>query len=50
MLTKSNPDEAKRLITLAQQDVDRRWTTYEEMAKETNGAGPKPTPEKATPH
>jgi pyruvate-ferredoxin/flavodoxin oxidoreductase len=50
MLTKSNPEEAKRLIALAQQDVNKRWRTYEEMAKETNGTAPKPVPEKTTSH
>ena len=49
MLTKSNPDEAKRLITLAQQDVDKRWATYEEMAKETDGSAQKAASVKATP-
>jgi pyruvate-ferredoxin/flavodoxin oxidoreductase len=49
MLTKSNPDEAKRLITLAQQDVDKRWETYEELAKETDGSAQKAGPVKATP-
>ena len=49
MLTKSNPEEAKRLITLAQQDVDKRWATYEEMAKETDGSAQKGPSVKATP-
>jgi len=34
MLTKSNPEEAKRLMLLAQKDVERRWNIYEELAKE----------------
>jgi pyruvate-ferredoxin/flavodoxin oxidoreductase len=46
MLTKSNPEEAKRLMELAQEDVNERWETMEMMAKESdgNGAVPKPAP------
>ncbi|MBF0489344.1 MAG: pyruvate:ferredoxin (flavodoxin) oxidoreductase [Candidatus Omnitrophica bacterium] len=36
MLMKSNPDEAKRLLTLAQQDVDQRWKIYKSMAAESS--------------
>jgi pyruvate-ferredoxin/flavodoxin oxidoreductase len=36
MLTKSNPEEAKRLIALAQGDVQRKWKIYENLAKEEN--------------
>jgi pyruvate-ferredoxin/flavodoxin oxidoreductase len=32
MLGHSNPEEARRLMTLAQKNVDRRWRTYVEMA------------------
>jgi pyruvate-ferredoxin/flavodoxin oxidoreductase len=32
MLGASNPDEADRLLGLAQQQVERRWQTYVEMA------------------
>lgn len=32
MLTKSKPDEAARLIELAQQDVNRRWQMYQQLA------------------
>jgi pyruvate-ferredoxin/flavodoxin oxidoreductase len=32
MLTKSNPEEAKRLMQLAEGDVKRRWKMYEELA------------------
>jgi pyruvate-ferredoxin/flavodoxin oxidoreductase len=32
MLSHSNPDEAERLMGLAQQGVERRWKTYVEMA------------------
>jgi len=32
MLTKSKPEEAKRLLALAQQDAVRRWHFYEQLA------------------
>ncbi len=32
MLRDADPDEAERLLTLAQEAVDQRWSTYEEMA------------------
>lgn len=32
MLTQTNPDEAEELIQLAQELVNQRWKTYEEMA------------------
>jgi len=32
MLTKSKPEEAKRLIELAQHDVEMRWQMYEQLA------------------
>jgi len=32
MLTKSNPEQAKRLLVLAQQDAVKRWNLYEQMA------------------
>jgi pyruvate-ferredoxin/flavodoxin oxidoreductase len=31
MLTKTNPDEAKRLLNLAQHDADERWRMYEQL-------------------
>ena len=40
MLTKSNPDEAKRLMALAQEDVMERWEVLERLAK--NGSSPEP--------
>jgi pyruvate-ferredoxin/flavodoxin oxidoreductase len=43
MLTKSNPEEAKRLMVLAQEDVVKRWKIYEHLAKEENGAAQAPT-------
>ncbi|KKK62462.1 hypothetical protein LCGC14_3004080, partial [marine sediment metagenome] len=32
MLTKSKPDRAAELIELAQQDVDKRWKLYQQLA------------------
>jgi pyruvate-ferredoxin/flavodoxin oxidoreductase len=32
ILARSDPAEAERLLGLAQQEVNRRWATYEEMA------------------
>jgi pyruvate-ferredoxin/flavodoxin oxidoreductase len=32
MLRNAAPAEAERLLALAEQEVDRRWATYEEMA------------------
>jgi len=32
MLTHSNPEEAKRLLELAREDVNQRWRAYEELA------------------
>jgi pyruvate-ferredoxin/flavodoxin oxidoreductase len=40
MLTKSKPEEAKRLLTLAQQDVMKRWKIYEHLAKEEASPAP----------
>jgi pyruvate-ferredoxin/flavodoxin oxidoreductase len=31
-LTNSDPDEAERLLALAQQSIDQRWKVYEDMA------------------
>ncbi|MBM2845286.1 MAG: nifJ [Bacteroidetes bacterium] len=39
MLTKINPEAAKRLMALAQEDVTTRWKLYEDMAKENGGNG-----------
>jgi pyruvate-ferredoxin/flavodoxin oxidoreductase len=36
ILAQADPAEAERLLGLAQQEVNRRWATYEEMA--TQGA------------
>jgi hypothetical protein len=32
MLAKSNPEEAARLLVLAQEDVAARWKLYEHMS------------------
>ena len=37
MLTKSRPEEAKRLFELAQTDADTRWQLYSYMASRTFG-------------
>jgi pyruvate-ferredoxin/flavodoxin oxidoreductase len=34
MLVKSNPEEAKKLLALAQQDVNQQWKLYDYMAHE----------------
>ena len=34
VLTKTNPEEAERMMQLAQETVDRRWQTYEHLAKQ----------------
>jgi len=31
-LTNSDPDEAERLLALAQESIDQRWKVYEDMA------------------
>jgi hypothetical protein len=37
VLTKTNPVEAERLMQMAQEMVDRRWATYEHLAKQDPG-------------
>jgi hypothetical protein len=38
MLVKSNPEEAKRLLELAKEDVASHWKLYDYLAHEpTNG-------------
>ncbi|MGA9116271.1 MAG: pyruvate:ferredoxin (flavodoxin) oxidoreductase [Bacteroidota bacterium] len=39
MLTKSDPEGARRLMGLAQEDVERRWRLYEGMAGGADGKG-----------
>jgi len=41
MLTKSNPEEAKRLMVLAEEDVKARWKWFEEESKESGAGAPK---------
>ena len=40
MLTKSNPEEAKRLMVLAEEDAQRRCRVFEQMAREKTAPGP----------
>jgi pyruvate-ferredoxin/flavodoxin oxidoreductase len=40
MLTKINPEAARKLLTEAQHDVDQRWNYYEQLAA-INFGGPK---------
>jgi pyruvate-ferredoxin/flavodoxin oxidoreductase len=49
MLTKSNPEEAERLWKLAQQDVERRYRTYEYMAARKEIGTKEETAAKSTP-
>jgi len=45
MLAKSNPEEAARLLKLAQEDVASRWKLYDYLAHEpVNGAPTGPPP------
>ena len=44
MLTKSKPEEAERLIQLAQKDVLSRWRMYENLAAMSYGGGEEQTP------
>jgi pyruvate-ferredoxin/flavodoxin oxidoreductase len=37
VLTKTNPEEAERLMQMAQETVDRRWATYEHLANQEPG-------------
>ncbi|MDJ0761076.1 MAG: 4Fe-4S double cluster binding domain-containing protein [Woeseiaceae bacterium] len=34
VLTKTNPEEAERMMQLAQETVDRRWQTYEHLSQQ----------------
>ena len=40
MLTHSAPEEAARLLKLNEEDVRRRWKTYEDLATRTPAAAP----------
>ncbi len=46
LVANTNPEEAERLGVLAQQDVEQRWVTYEEMASRGAGAACQPTARK----
>jgi hypothetical protein len=37
VLTKSDPDRAKELLKLAEEDVKVRWSLYEQFAHEDGG-------------
>ncbi len=39
MLVRSKPQEAERLLALAQQDIDSRWQLYEQLASMWHGPG-----------
>ena len=34
VLTKTNPEEAERMMQMAQETVDRRWQTYEHLSQQ----------------
>ncbi len=38
MLANTSPEEAKRLLTLAQQDIDQRWAVYQSMSDRWPGS------------
>jgi hypothetical protein len=33
MLTQTRPDDARRLLALAQQDIHQRWSVYKSMSE-----------------
>jgi pyruvate-ferredoxin/flavodoxin oxidoreductase len=39
MLTQTKPDEARRLLALAQEDVRARWQRYEQLAQPSGVPG-----------
>jgi pyruvate-ferredoxin/flavodoxin oxidoreductase len=43
MLAQSDPEEAKRLLQLAQEDVKHRWQAYQELATASGSNGAKET-------
>jgi pyruvate-ferredoxin/flavodoxin oxidoreductase len=43
MLTKTNPDEARRLLKLAEQDAQERWHLYEQLAALDFSGGTNPS-------
>jgi pyruvate-ferredoxin/flavodoxin oxidoreductase len=48
MLTKSKPEDAKRLFAQAQADADRRWKFYEFLASRPSVTAPPPEPKPST--
>jgi pyruvate-ferredoxin/flavodoxin oxidoreductase len=44
MLTKSNPDEAKRLLAIASENARKKWSYLEQLAKMSYGAAPAEAP------
>jgi pyruvate-ferredoxin/flavodoxin oxidoreductase len=42
MLTKSNPEEAKRLMALAEEDAQRRYRVFEELSREQSAPAASP--------
>jgi pyruvate-ferredoxin/flavodoxin oxidoreductase len=42
MLTKTNPEDARKLLNLAQHDAEERWRTYAQMAGVSDGPETKP--------
>ncbi|HEX2960320.1 MAG TPA: pyruvate:ferredoxin (flavodoxin) oxidoreductase [Ignavibacteriales bacterium] len=42
MLKKSNPEESKRLLALAQAEVEKKWRYYEQLASATGNGEAKP--------
>jgi len=45
MLTKSNPEEARRLMALAEEDARLRFASYEELTHDGNGSAQQKTPQ-----
>jgi pyruvate-ferredoxin/flavodoxin oxidoreductase len=43
MLTKSKPEEARRLFELAQKDADTRWQFYAHLSARKAGGNGQPT-------
>jgi pyruvate-ferredoxin/flavodoxin oxidoreductase len=49
MLAHSNPEAARALLKLAQEDVEKRWRLYEHLASQPGAGPPKPeTPKEET--
>lgn len=39
MLARAKPEDSERLLRLGQDDINRRWNLYEQLAATTRGAG-----------